>query len=265
MPVKQSLCLPCFYRPEMDAAEFCRRVKSIGYPAVEVHDRKNYKNWEKLFATVRAEGLTMASMCGHGTLRDGLNRRENHTRIEAELRESIDVAVLFGIPGLICLSGDRQPGVSDDEGLVICAEVLRRVAPYAEAKGINLNVELLNSKVDHPGYQCDHTAWGVRLCEAVGSPRVKLLYDIYHMQIMEGDIIRTVRKHIQHIGHFHTAGNPGRQLMDDTQELNYTGICKAIADTGYSLYVGHEYGFGSTGDPFPGLKAAFEICRGPKA
>jgi hydroxypyruvate isomerase len=117
---------------------------------------------------------------------------------------------------------------------------------------------LLNSKVNHPGYECDHTAWGVKVCEMVGSPRVKLLYDIYHMQIMEGDIIRTIRDNIKHIGHFHTAGNPGRNDLDDFQELNYTGICRAIAETGYDLYVAHE--FKPKGDCLAAIKQAWELC-----
>jgi hydroxypyruvate isomerase len=133
------------------------------------------------------------------------------------------------------------------------------VAPYAEQKGVNLNLELLNSKVDHPGYQCDHTAWGVAVCERVNSPRVKLLYDIYHMQIMEGDVIRTIRDNIKWIGHFHTAGNPGRNDLNDTQELNYAGICRAIAATGYGLYVGHE--FRPKGDPIAALHETFAICN----
>jgi hydroxypyruvate isomerase len=119
-------------------------------------------------------------------------------------------------------------------------------------------MELLNSKVNHPGYQCDHTAWGVAVCEKVNSPRVKLLYDIYHMQIMEGDVIRTIRDNIRWIGHFHTAGNPGRNDMDDAQELNYAGICRGIAATGYPYYVGHE--FVPKGDLIEALRAAFALC-----
>ncbi len=123
---------------------------------------------------------------------------------------------------------------------------------------MNLNVELLNSKVDHPGYQADHTDWGLALCEMVDSPRAKLLYDIYHMQIMEGDVIRTIRKAIDRIGHFHTAGNPGRHELDDAQELNYRGIMRAIAATGYDLYVGHE--LMPTGDKLDALQQAFTAC-----
>jgi len=198
-------------------------------------------------ATAHRHGLAVASMVGHQSLPDGLNKAENHDRIEGELRASIDLAAELGIGGLICFSGNRNPGQSDYEGLVTCAQGLRRVAPYAEAKGVNLNMELLNSKVDHPGYQCDHVDWGVTLCEMVGSPRVKLLFDIYHMQIMEGDVIRSIRKAIQHIGHFH-------------QELNYRGICAAIEETGYAYYVGHE--FLPKGDRMEALQAAYTACGG---
>jgi hydroxypyruvate isomerase len=132
------------------------------------------------------------------------------------------------------------------------------VKKAAEQKKVNLNLELLNSKVNHPGYQCDKTAWGAEVVRRVGSPNVKLLYDIYHMQIMEGDIIRTIRQNIKAIGHFHTAGNPDRRDMDDTQEMNYKGICKAIAQAGYEFYVGHE--FNPKGDPIEALRAAFVQC-----
>ena len=137
---------------------------------------------------------------------------------------------------------------------------LQRLVAGEEGNDIryNLNLELLNSKVDHPDYQCDHASWGVRVCEMVGSVRVKLLYDIYHMQIMEGDLIRTVRDHAGHIGHFHTAGNPGRRDLDEDQEICYPAVMRAIAGTGYDLYVGHE--FRPKGDPVAALKTAFRIC-----
>ena len=146
-----------------------------------------------------------------------------------------------GMPGIITLSGHRPPGKTDAESLEICAEGLRRIAPYAEEKGVNLNMELLNSTVDHPHYLCDHTDWGVALCERVNSPRVKLLYDIYHMQIMEGNVIRTLQNAAPWIGHYHTAGVPGRHELDEQQELNYPGICRAINATGYTGYLGHEF------------------------
>ena len=256
MRIKQSICYPMFKPEEMSLADLFKTASEIGYAAVELWFRG--EDFEEVVALARQHGLVVASMCGHESLTDGLNRRSNHDRIEAELRASIDVASRHGIPGLICFSGNRQADQGEQDALDATAEGLRRAAPYAEEKGVNLNVELLNSKVNHPGYQCDHTAWGVAVCERVQSPRVKLLYDIYHMQIMEGDVIRTIREHIGWIGHFHTAGNPGRHEMDDAQELNYAGICRAIAETSYDLYLGHE--FRPESDPIEALRQTFEIC-----
>jgi len=254
--IKQSVCYPMFVSPQMPLDQLFPIVAEIGYPAVELWNRGS--DFEEVVALARKHKLRIASMVGHASLGDGLNRRANHDRIEAELRASIDLAGQHDIPGLICLSGNRLPGQSEEEAIKAVAEGLARVAPYAEQRRVNLNLELLNSKVDHAGYQCDHTSWGVAVCQQVSSPRVKLLYDIYHMQIMEGDVIRTIRENIQWIGHFHTAGNPGRHDMDDAQELNYAGICQAIADTGYDLYLGHE--FAPKGDVAQALRRAFAIC-----
>ena len=256
MRIKQSICYPIFKPQDMSLDELFATAAEIGYPAAELWGRGD--DFEEVVATAKKHGLVVASMAGHASLPDGLNKRSNHDRIEAELRTSIDLAAEHGIPGVICFSGNRQPHMSELEAIEACADGLRRVTPYAEQKGINLNMELLNSKVDHAGYQCDHTAWGVAVCERVGSPRAKLLYDIYHMQIMEGDLVRTIQENIQWIGHFHTAGNPGRHDMDDTQELNYAGICKGIAATDYDLYVGHE--FSPKGDLIEALRQAFAIC-----
>lgn len=258
MRIKQSVCYPIFASKVNDLSAFIKEVADIGFAAIEFWGLGQADESNELFENVKSAGMAVASFIGHGSLPDGLNKYESHERIENELRESIDIASGHGIPGIICFSGNRNPGQSDLEGMVACSHGLKRIAPYAEEKGVNLNVELLNSKVDHHGYQCDNTDWGVALCEMVGSPRVKLLYDIYHMQIMEGDIIRTIRKNIKWIGHFHTAGNPGRNDMDDTQEMNYTGICKAIAETGYELYVGHEYS--PKGGLSESLRKTFAIC-----
>jgi len=257
MSLNQCVVLPIFHRAAgMPLDAFCGEIAAIGYKAVEF-----FSPGEQLLeiaAAAAKHGLTLASMSGHASLTDGLNKIENHERIVAELRKSIDVAAEYGIGGLICFSGNRNPGQSDLEGMIACAQGLRRIAPYAEKKGVNLNIELLNSRVDHPGYLCDRSDWGLALCEMAGSPRIKLLFDIYHMQIMEGDVIRNIRKCIQYIGHFHTAGNPGRHDMDDAQELNYRGICRAIAETGYDLYVGHE--FTPKSDPMAALHAAHTLC-----
>jgi hydroxypyruvate isomerase len=256
MRIKQSFCYPCFKTPDMGLDRLCGEAARIGYAGVELWFRG--AEFDELVNAAKRHGLVIPSMCGHKSLTDGLNKRENHDRIESELRESVDIAVRLGIPGLICFSGNRNPGQAEEDALETTADGLRRVVPYAEEKGVNLNLELLNSKVDHPGYQCDHTAWGVAMCEKVGSPRVKLLYDIYHMQIMEGDLIRTIRQSIRWIGHFHTAGNPGRKDFDDSQELDYVGICRAIAESGYELYLAHE--FTPKGDRIEALRRAFEVC-----
>ncbi len=160
---------------------------------------------------------------------------------------------------MIVFSGERRDGLSESHGAENTARGLLRVSKAAEDAGVNLIIELLNSKVDHKGYQCDRTDWGLEVCRMVSSPRVKLLYDIYHMQIMEGDIIRTIRDSHAHFAHYHTAGNPGRRDMDDTQELNYPPIMRAILETGYTGYVGHE--FIPKGDPVAALQAAYDLCN----
>jgi len=256
MAIKQSFCYPCFKDADMSLDELCRQAAAIGYAGVELWFRG--EDFDELVAAAKAHGLVVASMCGHESLTAGLNNRADHDRIEAEILESIIIAENLSIPNLICFSGNRISGLSDADGIAATAAGLKRVAGRAEAHGITLNIELLNSRIDHPGYQCDHTAWGVAVCEAVGSPRVKLLYDIYHMQIMEGDVIRTIEANIAHLGHFHTAGNPGRRDLDDQQELNYPPICRAIAATGFTGYLAHE--FSPKGDRIEGLKAAFELC-----
>jgi hydroxypyruvate isomerase len=257
MPLQQSFCYPCFLNPEITLDALFAEAKKIGYAATELWFRD--EKFDEWCATVKRHGLAIASMCGHKTLGDGLNNPANHDRIEAELRASIDIAVKLGIPGLICFSGNRREGLSDAEGIEITARGLKRIAPYAEQKGINLNIELLNSKVDHAGYQCDHTAWGVAVCDRVGSDRVKLLYDIYHMQIMEGDVIRTIKTYgKKYFGHYHTAGNPGRNDLDDAQELNYKPIATAIVASGHELYVAHE--FRPKGNPLAALRAAYTAC-----
>jgi hydroxypyruvate isomerase len=254
--IKQSYCLPMYLKGGVKLDELVRRTAEIGFAAVEVWDRAG-SPFEALVESARRHGLRIASMAGHGSLGVGLNDAAQHGRICDELHASIDLAAEVGVPGLICFSGNRR-GRNDEASIEVCAEGLRPVMAHAEEKGINLNMELLNSKVDHPDYQCDHTTWGVRVCKAVGSPRARLLYDIYHMQIMEGDLIRTITENIQYIGHFHTAGNPRRGPLDDAQEIYYPAVMRAIAESGYDLYVGHE--FSPKGDPVEGLAEAFGVC-----
>ena len=256
MTVQQSLVFPMYQRDDMDAETLFAKLLEIGYSAVEFHFRNEHV--DDLIKRARDAGLAISSICGHRSLQDGLNKTSNHDRIEAELQENIDFAAQHDIPGLICFTGNRNPHQSDAEGMDATVAGLQRIAPYAERKGVTLNIELLNSKIDHPGYLCDHTARGAAICERVQSPSVKLLYDIYHMQIMEGDLIRNIREHIRWIGHFHTAGNPGRSNLDDTQEINYPAVCQAIADTGYTGYIAHE--FRTPGDPVDALQQAYHAC-----
>jgi hydroxypyruvate isomerase len=249
--IRQSLSWWCFVRGEMTPDELVRAAADIGYDAVDLVGQEHWR-------LVKDHGLAIAAVSGHASLTDGLNRRENHDRIERELRANLALAAQWEIPNLICFSGNRN-GLDDATGAQITAEGLRRVARAAEDADVTLVLELLNSKVDHKDYQGDRTAWGIKVCEMVGSPRVKLLYDIYHMQIMEGDIIRTIRDCHAHIGHYHTAGNPGRNDLDAGQELYYPAIMRTILATGYDGYVGHE--FIPRGDPATALKAAFDHCN----
>jgi hydroxypyruvate isomerase len=244
--MKQSLSWWCFSKNE--PTKFFAEAKKIGYSAIELVGRE-------LWDDVRAAGLSIATH-GVGSLTDGLNHKENHAKIEDECRKTLEDAVKYKVPNLIVFSGNRK-GLDDETGAANTAEGLKRLAPHAERAGVTLILELLNSKVDHKDYQCDHTAWGVKVIEAVKSKRVKLLYDIYHMQIMEGDVIRTMQQNIAHFGHLHTAGNPGRQDMDDDQELNYRGIARAIGKLKYDGYVGHE--FIPKGDAIQAIRHAYEL------
>ena len=218
---------------QMAFEEMCRHASQLGVVGFDLIGPED-------FATLKKYGLIPTMVPGAMTLTGGFNHKEDHPAVEKALRALIDQAASAGAPNVIALAGNRR-GMSDQEGMDNVVALLSRVKGQAEDKGVTLCLELLNSKVNHPDYQCDHTAWGVETVKRVNSPRVKLLFDIYHMQIMEGDIIRTIRANIRWIGHFHTAGNPGRHEMDDTQEMNYRGIARAIADLGYQGYIAHEY------------------------
>jgi hydroxypyruvate isomerase len=195
---------------------------------------------------------------GAGTIPDALNRKENHDRLEKEFRENIEKAAKAGVPNVITFSGNRR-GLADDVGIENCVTGLNRVKKIAEDHNVMICLELLNSKVDHHDYQCDHTAWGVEVIKRVDSPKVKLLYDIYHMQIMEGDVIRTIRQNIQYLAHFHTGGIPGRHEIDSTQELNYGAVAKAIVDLGFHGYMAHEF-VPAGKDPIQSLEDAAKLC-----
>ncbi|MBI2299589.1 MAG: TIM barrel protein [Armatimonadetes bacterium] len=255
--INQAFCCGPFARGgQLPMSELFALAADIGYRGVDLSGP--YPIAEVVVEAPK-HGLTVATMGGHKSLADGLNNPANHDRIEAELRENIAFAAEHGVRNLICFSGNRN-GLDDYTGLRNCAAGLRRVVDLAEARGVNLVVELLNSKVNHKDYQCDRTLWGVVLCELVNSPRVGLLYDIYHMQIMEGDLIRNIRDHGRHFLHYHTAGNPGRNDLDEQQEIWYPAVMRAIADTGYEGFVGHE--FSPKGeDKLAALRHAFEVCE----
>ena len=245
--IRQSFSYWCFEKRGVEPADLLASAAKIGYAGVELID-------ESLWSLARKSGLAITSMGGHGTIDSGLNRAENLARIEGEMRANIAKAKEWKIPVLICFSGVRA-GLSDEAGLEQCAKSLKQLAPMAEDAGVVLAMELLNSKVDHRDYQCDHSAWGIELCRRVGSPAVKLLYDIYHMQIMEGDLIRTIREGHEFFGHYHTAGNPDRGQPDETQEIFYPAVYRAIAATGYAGILAHE--FVPKGDPLAALERAF--------
>jgi hydroxypyruvate isomerase len=248
--LKQSVSRWCFGKWSLD--ELCAHAARVGYRGI---DLLGPAEWP----VVRRHGLVcpLGMLGGPLNIEKGFNRLEQHAAILEALGKGIDLAAEAGVPNLVCFSGNRA-GMSDEEGLENCARGLRQIASHAERKGVTLCVELLNSKVDHKDYMGDHTAWGVALVEKVGSPRVKLLYDIYHMQIMEGDVIRTIRGAIGSIAHFHTAGVPGRHEIDGRQELNYPAICRAIVDAGYTGYLAQE--FVPTDEPLRALEEAFRIC-----
>lgn len=193
-----------------------------------------------------------------GLIEKAFNRREHHDTLVEIYEPHMRAAAAAGAEHVICFSGNRD-GLSDAEGIDNCAIGLRRLLPLADELGIKLVMELLNSRIDHPDYQCDRTAWGVKLCETLASPRFGLLYDIYHMQIMEGDIIRTIRDHHKHFFHYHTGGCPGRNEIDANQELNYPAIMRAIVATGYRGYVGQEF-LPLAADPLASLRAAIGNC-----
>jgi hydroxypyruvate isomerase len=194
-----------------------------------------------------------------GSIPDALNRIENHERIEKSLRTGIDLAAANSVPNVITFSGNRR-GMDDRQGADNCVAFLNRVKAQAEDKGVTICMELLNSKVNHRDYMFDHMAWGVDVVSRVNSPRVKILYDIYHAQIMDGDVVRNIRDNFRWIGHFHTGGNPGRHDIDESQELNYRFVAQAIVDLNYTGYLAHEYSPAEGHDPIATLNKALDIC-----
>ena len=243
--LKQSACRWC-YR-DIPLENLAKAGAEIGLKGIDLLNDPN--DWP----VVKKYGLIPTMVTGAGTIPDACNRKDLHDKLEKEFQTNIPRAAENGIPNVITFSGNRK-GMSDGEGLENTVAILNRVKGLAEKHNVTICIELLNSKVNHKDYMFDHTAWGVEVIKRVNSPRVKILYDIYHAQIMEGDIIRTIRENIQHIAHFHTGGNPGRNELDDTQELNWRTIAKAIADLNFQGYVAHE--FVPKRDPLTSLREA---------
>jgi hydroxypyruvate isomerase len=248
--IRHSVCRWCYKNIPFD--DFCVAVKKMGVPSIEILKLED-------LPTLKKHGLICAMLSGvPGDIPRGLNRPENHDVITAFFEKTIPLAAAAGCPNVICFSGNRQ-GLSDEEGLAHCAAGIKRFIPLAEKYRVTICMELLNSKIDHPDYMCDHTAWGAELCRRVGSERFKLLYDVYHMQIMEGDIINTIQANHQYIGHYHTGGVPGRNEIDDSQELNYPTIMRAILQTGFQGYVAQEFE-PRAADPLASLEKCVHLC-----
>jgi len=235
----------------MTLPDLCRAAADIGLTAIDLLEEQDWP-------VVRQFGLVCSmGYAGGGSIPDGLNVKANHAAIVANFERLIPRAEAQRVPNVITFFGNRR-GMSDDEATANCVEGLNRVKRVAEDHGVTICVELLNSKVNHKDYQGDRTAFGANIIKAVGSPRVKLLYDIYHMQIMEGDVIRTIRANHDLIAHYHTGGVPGRHELDDSQELNWRAICAAIAESGFAGYLAHE--FEPTRDPLTSLREAVALC-----
>jgi hydroxypyruvate isomerase len=249
--LRQSVCRWTLPGP---LPQVCALVKGLGLEAIDLLPPEE---WD----VARGAGLVCSMgypAASEHFIERGFNDQRNHALLIGNLSAAMPLAARAGVPNLIAMFGNRR-GLSDAQGIANCVRGLKEVAPIAEAHGVTVCVELLNSKVDHIDYQGDHTAFGVAVVEEVDSPRVKLLYDIYHMQIMEGDVIRTIRDHSRWIGHFHTGGVPGRHEIDDSQELNYHAIATAIADTGFGGYLAHE--FSARAEPYWALAQACRICQ----
>ena len=248
--IKQSVCGSVFGKG-MPFEEQCRMAAELGFQGF---DLQPLERWP----TLKKYGLVSSMTTGGGgQLPTALNHKENHPAIEIAMRATLDECAEGGSPNLITFSGNRK-GISSEEGMDNCVLFLNKVKAQAEDKNVNICMELLNSRVDHKDYQNDHVDWGVEVCRRVNSPRVKLLFDIYHMQIMDGDIVRRIRENHEWIAHFHTGGVPGRHEIDnDSQELNYHFVAQAIADLGFQGFVAHEYS--PVRDPITSLKQAREI------
>jgi hydroxypyruvate isomerase len=236
--------------------EMCKLVKKLGFSAIDLLAPKDWP-------TIQKNGI-YCSMCytaGKISLTEGWNNKANHEWLIKDFEEGIPMVAQAGYKNLICFSGNRN-GMDDVTGMNNCVEGLKKIMPLAEKHGVVIQMELFNSKINHPDYMCDKSAWGIELCKKIGSPNFKLLYDIYHMQVNEGDVINTIQKNHHYFGHYHTAGVPGRHEIDETQELYYPAIMKAIVATGYKGYVAQEFVPSSKDNKerIAALKKAIKIC-----
>ncbi len=248
--VNHSVCRWCYRKIPLET--LCTAAKAMGIASI---DLLGPDDWP----TARKHGLTCAMVSVSGaTIPWGFNRTEHHDKLVAIYEAIIPKAADAGLKNVICFSGNRE-GLDDEAGIKNCAAGLKRLMPLAKRKKITLVMELLNSKVNHKDYQCDHTAWGVELCKQIGSERFKLLYDIYHMQIMEGDLISTIQENAPYIAHYHTGGVPGRAEIDRTQEINYPAVVRAIVGTGYQGFIAQEF-IPRRPDPLKSLREAVAIC-----
>ena len=245
--INQTLCKWCYTKLSLE--QLCQAAVKLGYKGIDLVGPET-------FPTLKKYNL-IGTMTPSHSIPKGLNDKNNWDECLGKIRKGIEASADAGFPNVICFSGNRN-GMDPQEGMKNCAEALKQVVGLAEEKKVTICMELLNSRVNHPDYMCDHSAWGVPLVKMVGSERFKLLYDIYHMQIMEGDVIRTIRDNKDYFGHYHTAGVPGRNEIDDTQELFYPAVMRAIVDTGYKGFVGQE--FLPKHDTVASIAQAAKIC-----
>jgi hydroxypyruvate isomerase len=256
--INHSVCKWCYGKISLE--DLCVAAKGMGVASIDLLQPAD-------FPTLKKHGLTCAMVSGPsaevgkakvGGITKAWNRPEYHDALVAAYEPHLKAVADAGFTNLICFSGNRD-GMADELGLENCAKGLRRLLPLAEKLGVTLCMELLNSRVNHKDYMCDRTPWGVELCKRLGSERFKLLYDIYHMQIMEGDIIATIRENHKYFAHYHTGGVPGRAEIDETQELNYPAIMRAIVATGYKGFVAQEF-IPKRSDPLASLRQAVQLC-----
>ena len=248
--IRHSVCSWCY--PDLSLDELCLLAKDIGLVGIDLIGPEGWP-------TLKKHGL-ISTMCNGAelSLTEGFNHIEYHPQLIENYTRQIELVAAAGYTNLICFSGNRN-GMDDETGLKNCVAGLKQILPLAEEKGVVIQMELFNSKVDHPDYMCDNTAWGIELCKRLDSPNFKLLYDIYHMQIEEGDIIRTIRENHRYFGHYHTAGVPGRHEIEENQELFYPAIMKAIVETGYEGFVAQEF-IPTREDPTESLRKAIALC-----